>query len=504
MTAPGPQPPAPRYPQWVVLAVACVAQFMVVLDVSIVNVALPSIGRDLHYSSTGLQWVVNAYVLTFAGFLLLGGRAADLYGRRRVFLFGLSLFTVASLVGGLATDSAWLTTARALQGVGGAVLSPATLTIIVTSYSGERLARALGVWSAVAGAGGAAGAILGGVLTAELSWRWVLFVNVPIGAAGLVVAVAALTEVRRPSATCLDVAGAVTATAGLALLVYAIVGTDTSGWGSARTLGILVGAAILLGIFAVIQLKVAATPLVPFRLFRSRAVTGANVVMLLVAAGFFSMWYFLSLHMQNVLGYGALRAGLAFVPMALGIIVATQISSRLVSRTGARPLLTAGSLLCAGGFVWLSGIGHSGGYWSDVFGAGTMVAFAVGLMFTPLASAATEGVDRAEAGLASGVLNTSRQVGGSLGLAVLATVAVDRTQSVLASARGAALRDQALTSGYSRAFAVAAALVVLGVAGASIVPARPAEPGAEPKLAWRRAGAPAAPAGSREAGDPVT
>ena len=292
-----------KTPDWVILAIACVAQFMVVLDVSIVNVALPSIGRDLHYSPTGLQWVVNAYVLTFAGFLLLGGRAADLFGRRRVYLFGLALFTIASLVGGLAQNSTELTAARAVQGIGGAFLSPATLTIVVTTFSGVRMAKALGTWAAVAGAGGAAGSILGGVLTAELSWRWVLFVNIPIGAAVAVAALLYLPEstrrVRDENSPRLDIGGAITVTAGLGALIFAIVGTDTHAWGSTYTLSILAASAVLLAIFAFIELKVAHTPLVPFRIFRSRSVSGANIVMFLVGAAFFSMWYFLSLYLAE-------------------------------------------------------------------------------------------------------------------------------------------------------------------------------------------------------------
>ena len=329
-----PSRPARRLasPDWLILTIACVAQFMVVLDVSIVNVALPSIGRDLHYSPTGLQWVVNAYVLTFAGFLLLGGRAADIFGRRRVYMFGLVLFSVASLVGGFAENTGWLTAARAVQGVGGAFLSPATLTIIVTTFSGDRLARSIGIWSAASGAGGAVGSILGGVLTAELSWRWVLFVNVPIGAVVLAAAAIYLTEAKRNDVRHrLDIAGAVTVTAGLGALVYAIVGTNQYAWGSTRTLSILAAAVVLLVAFAVIERR-ARTPLVPFKLFRSRSVTGSNIVMVLVGSAFFSMWYFLTLYMQNVLGYSALRAGLAFVPMAIMIIVGAQISSRLVPR----------------------------------------------------------------------------------------------------------------------------------------------------------------------------
>ena len=460
-------------PDWVILSIACLAQFMVVLDVSIVNVALPSIGRQLHYSPTGLQWVVNAYVLTFAGFLLLGGRAADIFGRRRVYLAGLALFTTASLVGGVAQNSAWLTTARALQGVGGALLSPATLTIIVTTFSGARMAKALGVWSAVAGAGGATGSILGGVLTAELSWRWVLFVNIPIGVLGTLAAVAYLTELKRQpggETQSLDVWGAVMVTAGLGVLIYAIVGTDTHAWTSRYTLSLLGVAAVLLALFGVIERTVATRPLVPFRLFRSRPVSGANVVMLLVGAAFFSMWYFLSLYMQNVLGYGALHAGVAFLPMAATIVVGAQASSRVLPRTGVRPLLLAGTALAAAGFAWLSRIGAGSSYFGHVFGPGCVISLALGLLFTPLAAAATTGVHYSEAGLASGVLNTSRQMGGSLGLAALATVAIDRTHSALAAGHGTVTSAAAFTAGYARAFEVAAGLSVAGFLFSFVVP----------------------------------
>jgi EmrB/QacA subfamily drug resistance transporter len=491
----GPAPGAPGHarhvPDGIILALACVAQFMVVLDVSIVNVALPSIGRDLHYTASGLQWVVNAYVLTFAGFLLLGGRAADLFGRRRVFLFGLGLFTVASLAGGVAQDSAWLTAARAVQGIGGALLSPATLTIIVTTFAPERRPWALGIWSAVAGAGGAAGSILGGVLTSTLSWRWVLFVNIPIGVAGIIAGLVWLTESRASDrggrAPRLDIGGAVTVTLGLGALVYAIVGTETHPWGSVHTLGLLAVAAVLLAVFAVIELRVARTPLVPFGLFRSRSVTGANTVMFLIGAAFFAMWYFLSLYLQNVLGYSALRAGMAFVPMAVAIMIGAQISSRLTPRTGVRPPLLAGSVLATAGFAWLSRITPEGSYWQHVFGPGCIIALALGLLFMPLAAAATAGVPFSEAGLASGVLNTSRQVGGSLGLAVLATIATDRTQAMLTGSAGGAGGGQAsvagpggqhsaavaaaLNDGYARAFEVAAALTLAAFLASFIVPA---------------------------------
>jgi EmrB/QacA subfamily drug resistance transporter len=458
-------------PDGLLLALACVAQFMVVLDVSIVNVALPSIGRDLHYSPSGLQWVVNAYVLTFAGFLLFGGRAADLFGRRRIYLFGMGLFTIASLVGGLAESSGWLTAARAVQGVGGAFLSPATLTIIVTTFTDQqRRTRAIGVWGATAGAGGAAGSILGGVLTAELSWRWVLFVNLPIGIAAAAAASLYLTEVKRPTNAArqrLDIGGAVTITAGLGALVYAIIETTTHAWLSTDTLTALAIAVVLFAAFAFIELRLVKAPLVPFRLFGSRSVTGANIVMLLIGAAFFSMWYFLSLYFQDVLGYSALRAGVAFIPMALAIIVGAQTSPRLIPKIGLRSVLVVGTLLATGGFAWLGRVPAQSSYLEHVFGPGVIIALALGLLFTPLAIAATTGVPMNEAGLASGVLNTSRQVGGSIGLAALATVAVSRSHAVLAVTHNT---NGALTSGYDRAFTVAAILCLVGLGCSMLIP----------------------------------
>ncbi len=473
-----PRPARSAVPDWAILVIACVAQFMVILDVSIVNVALPSIGRELHYSPTGLQWVVNAYVLVFAGFLLLGGRAADLYGRRKVYLFGIALFAAASLVGGFAQSSSWLTVARAFQGLGGAVLSPATLTILVTSFSGPRLVRALGLWSAIAGAGAAAGVTLGGILTSELSWRWVLFVNVPIAALAMVFALSFLTELRRTDEhRRLDVAGALTATGGLALLVYAIVDTDVHPWTAPTTIVLLLCAAAVLAVFVLIERRTAA-PLVPFRLFRSRFVSGANVVMFLVGGAFFSMWYFLSLFVQNVLGYSALRTGFAFLPMAVTMIVGSQVSSRLTVRLGQRPLMFAGTLCAAAGYLWLSRIHAGADYLTAVALPAVLVSLGIALLFTPLASAATTDVAQSEAGLASGVLNTSRQVGGSLGLAVLATIATDRTQVVLHHSHRALA--EALAAGYSRAFVIAAGLCVAGFVLAAMVPGRRRARRAEP------------------------
>jgi EmrB/QacA subfamily drug resistance transporter len=454
-------------PDGLILALACIAQFMVILDVSVVNVALPSIGRNLHYSPVGLQWVVNAYVLTFAGFLLLGGRAADSFGRRRVYLAGLFLFATTSLVGGLAQSSGWLTAARAVQGIGGAALSPATLTIIITTFSGAKLARALGLWSAIGGAGGAIGVLLGGVLTSELSWRWVLYINVPIGLAAGVVAIIYLGEARGTGVRQrLDIPGAVTVTAGLAALVYGIVGTDQYAWGSPHTIAWLAAAAVLLIIFFTLQVRGTA-PLMPLRLFKIRSVSGANVVMFLVGAVFFSMWYFLSLYLQDVLRYGALRAGLAFLPMGIAIIIGAQTGARVMPRIGIRPLLFSGTALVTGGFFWLSRIGPTSHYWGAVFGPGVIISFALGLLFTPLASAATMGVERSEAGLASGLLNTSRQVGGSLGLAILATLASTHTHAL---ERTGLATGGALAEGFARAFLVGSALGVVAFFAAFVVP----------------------------------
>jgi EmrB/QacA subfamily drug resistance transporter len=466
-----------------ILALVCVAQFMVVLDVSIVNVALPKIGSDLHYSPIDLQWVVNAYVLTFAGFLLLGGRTADLLGRRRVFIAGLTLFSVASLLGGLAQTSGELTAARAAQGLGGAVLSPATLTIIMTTFTeGEGRNRALGAWSAVAGLGGAFGVIMGGVLTSYLSWRWVFYVNIPIGIAAGVAARILLQESRRSDAPQrLDVQGSLLATGGLALLVYAIVGTDTHPWTSARTVLLLAVAVVLLGVFLFSQTRVR-EPLMPLGLFRSRSVSAANVVMLLLGVVFFSMWYFLSLYLQDVHGYHPLKAGLLFLPMSAAIIVGAQTAGRMMSRVGPQRLLVVGLTLAAIGFGWLTQLSATSGYVDGLLGGTLLISLGVGMSFAPLATAGTAGVHWSQAGLASGVLNTSRQVGGSIGLAALATIATDRTHAVIAAAsagpRGLvssglvshATSTAALTSGYTHAFAAATVIAAVAAATALAIP----------------------------------
>lgn len=457
----------------VVLALACVAQFMVVLDVSIVNVALPSIQHDLGFTPAGLQWVVNAYALTFAGFLMLGGRLADLYGRRKIFILGLGLFTLASLVGGLSQSSGMLTAARAAQGLGGAILSPATLTLLITTFpEGKARAKALGTWSAVAGGGAAAGALFGGILTQYLTWRYILFINVPIGIIVILCAFRFLSEGRRNlGSRSLDLPGAITITAGMALLVYGIVETSAHGWTSGRTIGTLAGALALLLAFGVIEARFAESPLVPLGIFRSRSVASANAVMLMLGVAFLVSFYFLSLFMQNVLGYDALKTGLLFLPAVFAIAVGSQTAARLVSRVGPRPLLIIGLLISTGGFVWLSQITSTSTYLANLLGPSALMTLGIGFCMTPLATAGTAGVRRDQSGLASALINTSRQVGGSIGLAALATVAVDRHNSVLAgSSHSHAAALTALTSGYARAFLVAAGVTVAAALLALSVP----------------------------------
>jgi len=460
-------------PAGLVLFLVCLGQFMVVLDLSIVNVALPSMQRDLHFSTSGLQWVVNAYTLAFAGFLLLGGRAADLYGRRRIFIFGLGLFTLASLAGGLAQNQVMLVTARALQGLGGAVLAPATLTILTTSFREPKArARALGVWSAVAAGGGAAGVLLGGILTDLISWRWILFVNVPIGVLVIVGARAFLGETKGElQHRSLDLAGSATVTGGLVALVYAIVRTENYLWTSAQVLLPLAAAVVLLAAFLFIETKVARAPLMPLRIFRSRSVVGANLFIALFMAAMFPTWYFQSLYMQGVLHFSPLKAGLAFLPMTVMIAVGAQVSSRLVNRVGARALLVVGPLLSALGLIWLRGVTPEGSFFFGLMLPSLIATFGMGLSFPASTLAATSGIAPAEAGLASGLLNTTRQVGGSIGLAALATLAADRTASLLAVAPVAPAQNQlaAFTAGYTRAFGVAGAICVAAALAAGTI-----------------------------------
>jgi EmrB/QacA subfamily drug resistance transporter len=476
--------PGRTVPAWLVLGLVCIGQFMVVLDASIVNVALPSIQRDLHFSSSGLQWIVNAYTLTFAGFLLLGGRAADLYGRRRVFVVGLAVFTASSLLGGVAQDQAWLISARALQGLGAAILAPATLTILTASFSeGTARAKALGVWSAVSAAGASAGALFGGILTDLLSWRWILFVNVPIGIVGLVAANRFLPESRADMThRHLDMAGAVTVTAGLVAIVYAIVSTETNPWGSAHVLIPLAIGVALLAVFLYLEARVSRAPLVPLGIFRSRSVSSANVVMFLMFGALFGSWYFETLFMQHVLGFSPLQAGLAFLPQTLLIAAGAQVTARLVPRFGPRPLIIVGALVAAGGLAWMSRVTPDSTFLASLFGPFVLIGLGMGLAVTPIAVAATSGVPREQAGLASGLLNTSRTVGASIGLAALATLAATRTTHALSGVSATAGRTAvALTDGYTLAFTVAAIilLVTAAVAVVALPSLRQPQPTAE-------------------------
>jgi EmrB/QacA subfamily drug resistance transporter len=476
----------------VILVVVCLAQFMVVLDISIVNVALPAIQRDLHFSAAGLQWVVTSYALTFGGLLLLGGRLADLFGRRRIFLLGLALFTGASLLGGFATNQATLIAARCLQGVGAAVLSPATLTILTVTFRDQRArARAFGMWSAVAAGGGAAGALFGGVLTQYLSWRWILFVNVPIGIALFIVARARLHESRAVGPRSrLDVAGAATITGALFLLVYAISHTDSVPWTGTSTLVVLATSGALLAAFIVIEARVASQPLVPLRLFRVRSVTGANLVMFCFGVGMFAMWYFLSLYLQQVLGYSPVVTGITFLPQTMAIAAGATLSGRLSPRLGPRNVLMLGGFMAAGGLFWLSFVQAGDSYWTGASGGGILATFGMGLAFTPIALLATGGVPHQEAGLASGLVNCSRQIGASVGLAALTTLAASRTAALLG--HPAALHHRsgghdavavALTAGYARAFLVASVAVLAGGLLGLIIPP-PGPPMAAGDSSW--------------------
>jgi EmrB/QacA subfamily drug resistance transporter len=451
------------------LMLLAMTQFVIVIDASIVNVALPSIGTALDFSRADLSWVVNAYTLTFGGFLLLGGRLADLVGRRRMFMSGLVLFSLASLAGGLAQSEAWLLVARAAQGLGAALTSPAALSIVTTTFSeGSERNRALGVWGAVAGAGGAAGVLLGGILTSGLSWRWVLFVNVPIGLSAAALAPRLLLESRAShSHRSFDIPGAVTVTAGLALLVYALVDAVNVGWGSTETLLELAGAALLLGAFLVIESR-QRHPLMPFSIFRLRTLRGADLVGLLIGMSLFSMFFFISLYLQDVLHFSPIKAGLSYLPLALAIIGSAGIASQLVTRVGFKPTLIAGLLFVTAGLLWFSRVSAPGGsFVGDVLGPSVLAAIGLGLSFVTVTIAAVTGTKPNEAGLASGLINTAQQVGGALGLAILATVANSRTKDILSGGQHDAAI--ALTKGFERAFLVGAGFAFTGAVLAAVL-----------------------------------
>ncbi|MGO8685667.1 MAG: MFS transporter [Candidatus Dormibacteria bacterium] len=456
-----------RVNPWLVLVIVGLAQFMVVLDATVVNVALPSIQRDLHFSTGSLEWVINAYALTFGGFLLLGGRAGDLFGRRRLFLAGVALFSVASLLNGFAGSAAELVTGRALQGIGGALVSPAALSVLMTTFAeGRQRVRAMGVWSAVAIGGGAVGLVLGGVLTQLASWQWVFFVNVPVGAATLFLAARFVPESRAADATGrVDVAGALTVTAGLIALVYTIVNAQTAGWVSVPTLGLAAVSVALLGTFVLLENR-RTHPLIRLGALRMRSLTGANAVMLLVASGMFAVFFFASLYVQDVLGYDPLRAGFAFLPMTAMIVAGAGLSQVLIRRVGVREVAMIGMALAAVGMLLLSRLPVAGSYAGNLLPGILVMSLGMGLTFVPVTLMATTNVDPRDAGLASGLLNTTQQIGGALGLAVLSTLAANTTSSTLAASGSptAAIREAALLDGFHVAFLVAAVLLVVGVA----------------------------------------
>jgi EmrB/QacA subfamily drug resistance transporter len=466
------------------LVVIATAQLMVVLDATIVNVALPHIEQALGFSGSGLEWVVNAYAVTFGGLLLLGGRAGDILGRRRVFVFGLLLFSGASLLGGFATSEWWLLTARAVQGAGGAVIAPTALALITTNFpeGGERN-RAFGVYAAMAGLGSAVGLLLGGILTTYASWRWVFFVNVPIGILVAAAAPRVLAESpRRPGR--IDVAGAVTGTGGIALLVYglskAAAGPDgVSHWGDAQVLASLTASVVLLVSFVLIERR-SSRPLLPMRVLADRNRSGAYLIMLCVATGLFGLFFFLTLFIQNVLGYSAVRTGIAYLPFAIGVVVASGLASQLVPRIGARPLIVVGAAMVAGGMFWFSRLTEHASYAGQLLGPQLVSSLGLGLVFVPLALVALHNVAEQDSGVASSLLNTAQQVGGAIGLALLGTVAWTtvadsvKTQAAAAAKAGqplpkpgtpppASIYDHALTVGFSRAFEVAAGIGLLAV-----------------------------------------
>ncbi len=436
------------------------AQFVIIIDASIINVALPSIGTALHFSRSDLSWVVNAYTLTFGGFLLLGGRLADLLGRRRVFMSGLVLFSLASLAGGLAASEGWLIAARSVQGLGAALVSPAALSILITTFTDDQERnRALGAWGAIGGAASIVGMLLGGILTTGLGWEWVLFVNVPIGLACTILAPRLLTDGRSPSAgRTFDALGALTVTGGLALAVYAVDDAVNSGWGSTATLSKLAGAVVLVAGFVWVELR-ASDPLVPFQIFRLRTLRGANLVAMLVGASMFSMFFFLTLYLQDVLGKSAIQTGLCFLPIAVVIVIASGTAVQLVGRVGFKTPLIAGLVLASGGLLWLSRVPVHGSFIGDVLGPEILVGLGLGFAFVPVTIAALAGTRPQEAGLASGLINATQWIGGALGLAVLSTIANSHTQQLLHTGVHTVT---ALTQGYDRAFLASAGVAMVG------------------------------------------
>jgi EmrB/QacA subfamily drug resistance transporter len=448
---------------WLVLVLVCMAQFMVILDATIVNVALPSIQADLDMSDADLQWIVNAYALVFGGFLLLGGRAGDLVGRKRIFLVGVVIFTVASLLNGVSTSSEMLIVCRGLQGLGAALVAPAALSIITTTFAeGAERAKAMSVWAAIAVGGGAVGLVLGGILVDYTSWPWIFYVNIPVGIAVFAASLRYVPESKDERAhKAFDVAGAVTVTSGLLILVYAIVKAQEKGWGSAHTLIVGGISLLLLAVFLVIERR-SIEPLVRLSIFRVRTVRAANVAMFFVAAGLFAMFFFNTLYLQRVLGYSPLEAGLAFLPFTGGIIIGAGLSQALVARVGARELPLIGMTMAIAGMLLFVRLQPGGEYLADFLPGVMLASIGMGLTFVPVTLIATSGIPDSDAGLASGLYNTSQQIGGALGLAVLSTLSVNATDDTLASVGGEPTPDQqaqALVDGFHVAYLGSALLI---------------------------------------------
>jgi EmrB/QacA subfamily drug resistance transporter len=462
--------------RWIVLAVVVAAQFMVVLDVAIVNVALPSIKTDLGFTQETLQWVVTAYAILFGGVLLLGGRMADLLGRRRLFMAGLAIFTIASLLDGLAWSEGSLITFRAIQGLGAALLSPAALSILTTTFQeGRERNVALGVWGAASGSGGAAGVLLGGVLTSWLSWSWIFFINIPVGIAVFAVSPWLLRESRAQlNHRHFDVAGATSITAGLMLLVYAMTRAAQDGWATASTIGLLATSAALIVAFVVIELRSKA-PLLPMRIFRLRTLATSNVASFLVAASLFSQFFLLTLYMQQVLHYSAIQTGVAYIALTLAIIIVSAVAQALVTRVGIRPILPVGLLLSAAALVLYAQLPVDGHYFWDLFPAFLLSGIGLALTFVPLVIGGLTGVRQSDAGVASGLFNTSQQIGGAIGVAAATTIATTFTAHYVDAHPGTTpLSGGALTHGFEITYYVLAGLVVLAaILSAALIESKP-------------------------------
>ena len=441
--------------KWYALALLLGVQFMVVLDIAIVNVALPSIQLDLGFSQEDLQWVVSAYALFFGGFLLLGGRVADIVGRRKVFIAGLIIFSAASLLSALAWSDTALILARAAQGLGAAIITPAALSILTVTFAeGKERNTALGFWGAVGAFGAVAGVLLGGVLTDWLSWEWIFYVNIPVGILGLVLAPILLSESRDASVKSFDVPGAVLVTSGLVVLVYAITQANSYGWTSVETIGLFASAGVLLAAFVAWEARTK-EPLMPFSIFRLRTLVGANVVGLAMGTAMFAMFLMLTLYMQQVLTYSAMKTGVAYLAVAGTAIFWSALAAQLVTRIGVKPVLVAGMTFLSVGLIYFTQVSVDGSYVGDLLPGFLLIAVGLGFSFVPISIAALAGVQPSEAGLASGLLNTSQQIGGALGIAVLSAIATSATNDQLAS--GAAVPN-ALTDGFQAAFIGAAAI----------------------------------------------